>query len=83
MTFKDHFSAQAADYARYRPHYPAELFRWLAEAAAGRALAWDCATGNGQVASGLALHFSAVLATDASAEQLCQAPALPGVSYRV
>lgn len=28
--FKDHFSAQAPDYARYRPDYPAELFAWLA-----------------------------------------------------
>lgn len=82
-TYKDHFSAQAADYARYRPHYPAELFRWLADAAPGRSLAWDCATGNGQVAAGLALHFSAVMASDASAEQLRQAPALPGVTYRV
>jgi SAM-dependent methyltransferase len=82
-SYKDHFSAQAADYARYRPHYPAELFRWLAEAAPGRSLAWDCATGNGQVAAGLALHFAEVLATDASAEQLRHVPALPGVTYRV
>ena len=29
--FKDHFSSQATDYARFRPNYPAELFAWLAE----------------------------------------------------
>ena len=30
MSFKDHFSAQATDYARFRPDYPAGLFAWLA-----------------------------------------------------
>ncbi|HSD59906.1 MAG TPA: class I SAM-dependent methyltransferase [Burkholderiales bacterium] len=82
-TFKDHFSAQAADYARYRPRYPAALFEFLASRAPYRRLAWDCATGNGQVAGGLAPHFQAVMATDASASQIAQAARLPNVEFRV
>lgn len=81
--FKDHFSAHAAQYAGARPRYPRELAEWLAGAAPGRALAWDCATGNGQAAVALAEHFERVLATDASAEQLRHAFAHPRVEYRV
>jgi len=44
MSFQDHFSKQAADYAAYRPHYPDNLYAWLAEQAPGREGAWDCAT---------------------------------------
>src|SRR5437762_742522 len=51
--FKDHFSRQAADYAKFRPRYPKELFRWLASVAPETKLAWDCATGNGQAAVAL------------------------------
>ncbi len=43
MTFKDHFSGHAVDYAQFRPHYPAELFDYLASIAPNRELAWDCA----------------------------------------
>jgi len=83
MTFPDHFSSLARDYARYRPRYPEALFAWLAAAAPARALAWDCGTGNGQAAVGLARHFARVLATDASAEQIAQAEPHAGVEFRV
>ena len=65
MQFKDHFSEHAADYAKFRPNYPAELFDHLASLPRARALAWDCATGNGQAALGLAQHFEKVVGTDA------------------
>lgn len=81
--FKDHFSAVAAGYARYRPDYPAELFAWLAYEASGHDLAWDCATGSGQAAVALAEHFALVIATDASAEQIALARKHPRVTYRV
>jgi hypothetical protein len=71
--FKDHFSAVAASYARYRPGYPAVLFETLAGLAPARDLAWDCATGNGQAALHLAEHFARVVATDLSQEQLGRA----------
>lgn len=82
-TAKDLFSAQAAVYAAYRPLYPQALYDFLLSHAPGRAAAWDCATGNGQVAAALAPHFSAVFATDISEAQLQQAPVLPNVHYSV
>ena len=83
MTFKDHFSRRAAQYAAYRPEYPRELFAHLAGVAPARTAAWDCATGNGQAALGLAEHFARVVATDASADQIAHAREHPRVEYRV
>ncbi len=82
MTFQDHFSSLATDYARYRPRYPEVLFRYLSEQAPSRSLAWDCATGNGQAALGLAEFFDRVVATDASESQLAHAQRHPRVEYR-
>jgi SAM-dependent methyltransferase len=83
VSFKDHFSTHAAAYADFRPRYPAELFEYLAEVAPGRHTAWDCGTGNGQAALGLASHFECVIATDPSSEQLRNAFAHPRISYHV
>jgi ubiquinone/menaquinone biosynthesis C-methylase UbiE len=81
--FKDHFSSHAEAYARSRPGYPQELFSHLAALAPKRQLAWDCATGNGQVAIGLAQHFERVIATDASAAQIAHAFPDERVAYLV
>lgn len=81
--FEDHFSGHAGEYARYRPSYPAELYEYLASIAPGRGLAWDCGTGNGQAALGLARYFSRVIATDASAEQVAHAVPHERVEYWV
>jgi len=81
--FKDHFSRQAAEYAKFRPRYPNELFRWLGSIAPASELAWDCATGNGQAAVELAQVFERVIATDASEKQVANAEAHPRVEYRV
>ena len=83
MSFKDHFSKQAADYARFRPGYPRELFDYLVSIAPSRRLAWDCGTGNGQAAAGLASVFDAVIATDASEKQITNAELHERVDYRV
>lgn len=83
MGFKDHFSGHADEYTRYRPSYPAELFNWHAQRAPAHALAWDCATGSGHAALGLVAHFDAVIATDASPEQIANAHAHPRVRYAV
>lgn len=80
--FKDHFSSQSGAYERYRPGYAPALYVWLAEQSPGRRLAVDVATGNGQAAIGLAEHFDAVIATDASAAQLAAARPHPRVEYR-
>jgi SAM-dependent methyltransferase len=82
-SFPDHFSGVAGAYAEHRPRYPERLFAWLAELATGRELAWDCATGSGQAALGLADYFDRVIATDASGAQIAAAVAHPRVEYRV
>ena len=83
MNFKDHFSGHAAEYAQFRPHYSDALFAYLANEAPSRVLAWDCATGNGQAAIGLAAEFDRVIATDASAQQIETAERHERVEYRV
>ncbi|MEO7368351.1 MAG: methyltransferase domain-containing protein [Gemmatimonadaceae bacterium] len=83
MTFRDLFSERASIYARFRPAYPAELFDWLRGLVERHDAVWDCATGNGQAARGLAGIFSRVVATDASAEQIEQASPEDSIEYRV
>lgn len=80
--FPDHFSGVAAEYVRSRPTYPHELFAWLAAVSPSREMAWDCACGSGQATAGLAAHFEAVIATDASGEQLTHAPPIPRVVWK-
>jgi len=81
--FKDHFSSHSADYAEYRPGYPDALLEFLAGAAPAHDLAWDCGTGNGQVAVPLAARFRRVIATDASTAQIERARTHERVEYRV
>jgi SAM-dependent methyltransferase len=82
MSFADHFSGHAADYAEHRPGYPAELSTFLASVAPARGLVWDCGTGSGQAAVVLAADFEHVVATDPSAAQLAHARRHPRVEYR-
>jgi ubiquinone/menaquinone biosynthesis C-methylase UbiE len=81
--FQDYFSRVSANYARYRPAYPAGIFETVARYAPALDRAWDCATGSGQAAVGLSRHFREVIATDASPEQVEQATPLANVTYRV
>jgi len=83
MSFADHFSTQAADYAKYRPGYPRALFEWLASLTPQHSLVWDVGTGSGQAAVRLAEYFERVVATDPAAEQIRNAQPHERVSYRV
>jgi SAM-dependent methyltransferase len=83
ISFEDHFSSHSEQYAQYRPKYPDEIYAYLASLAPRRSLAWDCGTGNGQAALGLAGHFDHVYATDASAEQISHAHPHERVAYHV
>ncbi len=83
MAFKDHFSRQAADYAAYRPAYPAALYDWLAAQAPATRLAWDAGCGSGQASVGLAGRFERVEASDPSVDQIARATAHPRVHYQV
>ena len=79
----NYFSTVAGAYACYRPHYPQELYEFLAGCCRHVRRAWDCATGNGQAAVALAAHFDFVVATDLSQQQLAHAAASDRVGYAV
>ncbi|HEX4647491.1 MAG TPA: class I SAM-dependent methyltransferase [Steroidobacteraceae bacterium] len=81
--FVHDFSDAAEQYAASRPKYPESLFRSVAALAPATNGAWDCGTGNGQAAVGLAAHFESVYATDTSEEQIAQALPHPRIEYRV
>lgn len=83
MSFKDYFSTQAEQYAKYRPTYPEELFDYLDSLSAEHVNAWDCATGSGQSAIALSHYFSKVYATDASEAQIRYAQPYEKIIYQV
>jgi SAM-dependent methyltransferase len=82
MTFADHFSGVAEQYAAYRPHYPPAVAELLAAEAPRHELAWDAGCGNGQLSVELARHFARVIATDPARAQLDAATPDPRVEYR-
>lgn len=79
--FKDLFSAQSVDYAKFRPRYPSELFKYLKGLVKSHDLAWDCATGNGQAAAALSPYFKKIVATDPSEKQISQAKKEKNIEY--
>lgn len=80
---KDNFSSQSSQYAKFRPKYPQELYDFLLSYVSETKTAWDCATGNGQVATVLAKHFEQVYATDISEKQLANAPQISNIKYKI
>lgn len=78
---KDYFSEKSENYAQFRPGYPAELFLFFKNSLSNRQTAWDCGTGNGQVAGELANFFRQVYATDISLSQLANAVQKPNIHY--
>lgn len=80
---KDNFSINADKYAKYRPAYPAALFRYLSSIVNNNDNAWDCGTGNGQVALELSNYFNRVFATDISQQQLENAIKKDNIVYSV
>jgi len=81
MERKDYFSRQARTYAAFRPTYPESLYQFVFSHLKGNDVAWDCATGNGQVARRLASHFRMVYATDISPAQLKNASPAKNIDY--
>lgn len=80
---KDNFSTQASAYSRFRPGYPEALFEYWYAHCPGFDCAWDCGTGNGQIAAHLAGRFRQIEATDISEKQLKNAVETPHVRYSV
>ncbi|MBL6449528.1 class I SAM-dependent methyltransferase [Fulvivirga sp. 29W222] len=81
MSVKDNFSRQSDLYAAYRPHYPPMLYNYLFDKIKNFNYAWDCGTGNGQVAYQLSKRFKKVCATDISSKQLENAVKVPNIQY--
>ncbi|GAB3889489.1 class I SAM-dependent methyltransferase [Spirosoma agri] len=79
----DRFSGHANLYAQYRIDYPPDLYNYLLSFVTERRAAWDCATGNGQVADVLANSFDQVDATDISETQLILAAKKPNIRYQL
>ncbi len=80
---KDRFSKQASAYAAFRPTYPKALYEFIVGHVSARGKAWDCATGNGQVARDLAPYFKEIHATDMSVEQIKKAVPGENIFYSV
>ena len=83
MTSKDLFSSQSKAYAAFRPTYPAELYEFIFNRTRNFDIAWDCATGNGQVARDLSKRFKKVVATDISQQQLDEAFKASNIEYSI
>ncbi|MEQ8424130.1 MAG: class I SAM-dependent methyltransferase [Cyclobacteriaceae bacterium] len=78
---KDLFSAHAKDYATFRPAYPQGLYDFIFQYVERFDKAWDCGTGNGQVARSLAAKFQEVHGSDISAAQLRNAWPAKNIQY--
>lgn len=78
---KDNFSQISAEYAKFRPGYPGDLFDFIKTQIKCFDTAWDCGTGTGQVAVPLSEMFQMVYATDISATQLQNATIKNNIAY--
>ena len=81
--FHDNFSKHSANYAKYRPGYPRELYDFISGNVKNKQAAWDCGTGNGQAAKELAKTFEKVFATDISQQQIENAGQRENIFYSV
>lgn len=78
---KDNFSSGSDHYAKFRPTYPESLLESILSNVQSRSRAWDCGTGNGQMAALLTTHFDTIDATDISANQLAHGIQHPKITY--
>ncbi len=80
---KDNFSGNSDQYARFRPEYPGNLADFIYGLVPDPKTAWDCGTGNGQLAKLLSGKFSKVIATDLSQNQIDNAFKGQNIEYQV
>lgn len=85
---RDLFVAQSGAYRDFRPVYPAALYEAIKGYAsikngAKQELVVDVGCGSGQATVPLSQLYERVIAFDASAEQVREAPALPNVAYKI
>lgn len=70
-------------YSQFRPTYPASLLNHLLAHCETTQRAWDCCTGNGQLAYLLAEAFREVLASDISFSQLAFPKSRSNIRFRL
>ena len=80
---KDNFSSNSDNYRRFRPEYPAEIYDFMQDHLKAYECAWDCGTGNGQVAAVLSRFFKNVMATDISQNQIDHALKRENIKYSI
>lgn len=80
---KDNFTLQSTKYSKYRPAYPPALYDFLFTLVEDKQAAWDCGTGNGQVAIVISKFFEKVYATDISEQQIKNAVRKNNIFYSV
>ena len=80
---KDNFSSNSDDYKKFRPEYPSDVYDFIKSRLDCCEEAWDCGTGNGQVAGELAKFFGKVEATDISENQLKNAVEKVNIIYSI
>jgi SAM-dependent methyltransferase len=83
VNLKDNFSTVSSGYAKFRPGYPAELFKDLSALCSNHENALDCGTGSGQFAAQLLPYFRNIYATDISINQLNHAQQHERIIYSV
>ena len=80
---KDNFSNHSKQYSVFRPTYPDEAIEFIIDLVADKANAWDCGTGNGQLAAKLSPFFQHIYATDISENQIANAVKKDNITYEV
>lgn len=80
---KDNFSSNSKQYKLFRPTYPAEVFDFILSKMNSFENAWDCGTGNGQIAAHLRKSFETIYATDISEKQLEEAEKSSNIHYSI
>jgi len=80
---KDNFSKQAKEYAVFRPSYPENAISFILSQVKDKTTAWDCGTGNGQLAAKLSNPFKKVYATDISENQIANAVKKDNIIYQI
>ncbi len=78
---KNWFDQGGRAYASFRPEYPPELPKFLADCAPDKSMAVDVGCGSGQLTRPLADHFNAVAGLDASEDQIANAKAHERIRY--
>lgn len=79
---KGDYEEIAPQFRQFRPTYPERLYDFINHHVPKKDIAWDCGTGNGQVAYSLSAHFRSVIATDSCDAQILNAKIADNISYQ-